>query len=148
WRSPGRRRARTSPSCSPALRTSTSCAPPRVPSISRLVIRGSVCPCRTRRNDPARHLLINNVREWSMHEMQAQEARYRSVLERIARMHEPYARHRHPLWHGLMHGGFSKAQVAEWLRQFSIIPLYNHLYHGPLYVICPDPAWREMIAEV
>jgi len=78
----------------------------------------------------------------------AQQDRYSAVLARIAAMHEPYARHKHPLWHGLMHGTFNKAQVREHLRQFSIIPLYNNLYHGPLYVICPDPEWRAMIAEV
>jgi hypothetical protein len=74
--------------------------------------------------------------------------RYQAVLDRLQKLHEPYARHKHPLWRGLMDGKFSKQQVAEFLRQFSIIPLYNHNYHGPLYVICPDPEWREMIAEV
>lgn len=74
--------------------------------------------------------------------------RHQAVLDRIQQIHVPYARHKHPLWRGLMDGAFSKRQVAEHIRQFSIIPLYNHLYHGPLYMICPDPEWREMIAEV
>lgn len=73
---------------------------------------------------------------------------YDSVLARIQRIHEPYARHKHPLWHGLTEGEFDRRQVAEFLKQASIIPLYNHLYHGPLYVVCPDPEWRAMIAEV
>lgn len=33
--------------------------------------------------------------------------------------------------------------MREFLKQASIIPLYNHLY-----VNCPDPEWREPIAEV
>lgn len=71
-----------------------------------------------------------------------------SVLERIATIHEPYSRYRHPLWVGLMEGRFERPQVREFIRQAGIIPLFNHLYHGPLYVKCPDPQWREMIAEV
>ncbi len=78
----------------------------------------------------------------------AKPDRYDAVLERIQKIHEPHARHKHPLWQGLMQGKFERPQVAEFLRQASIIPLYNHLYHGPLYVICPDPEWRAMIAEV
>jgi len=78
----------------------------------------------------------------------ARPDQYDAVLDRIQKIHEPYARHKHPLWRGLMDGKFERAQVAEFLRQASIIPLYNHLYHGPLYVICPDPEWRTMIAEV
>lgn len=80
--------------------------------------------------------------------MQATSDRYERVLERIRATHEPYARHKHPLWAGLMEGRFERAQVRVFLKQAGIIPLYNHLYHGPLYVNCPDPDWREMIAEV
>jgi pyrroloquinoline-quinone synthase len=29
-----------------------------------------------------------------------------------------------------------------------VIPLYNHRYHGRLYVVCPDPGWRQKLAEV
>ncbi len=79
---------------------------------------------------------------------QTKPDRYDAVLARIQKIHEPYSRYQHPLWRGLMDGKFEEAQVAEFLKQASIIPLYNHLYHGPLYVICPDPEWRTMIAEV
>lgn len=78
----------------------------------------------------------------------SQDDRVQRTLDRIAKVHEPYSRYRHPLWKGLMEGRFERPQVREFLKQASIIPLYNHLYHGPLYVNCPDPAWREMIAEV
>ena len=70
------------------------------------------------------------------------------VLERIQAIHDALPRGKHPLWTGLVAGDFSKAQVCELIRQAGIIPLYNNLYHGPLYVVCPDPEWREMIAEV
>lgn len=71
-----------------------------------------------------------------------------AALDRIAKIQLQYSRYKHPLWKGLMDGHFEHHQVREFLRQASIIPLYNHLYHGPLYVICPDPEWRELIAEV
>ncbi len=74
--------------------------------------------------------------------------RYTRALERIYEIHVPFARHKHPLWAGLIEGRFARPQVREFLKQASIIPLYNHLYHGPLYVNCPDPEWREHIAEV
>jgi pyrroloquinoline quinone (PQQ) biosynthesis protein C len=78
----------------------------------------------------------------------ADDKRINAVLGRIAKVHEPYSRYKHPLWAGLMEGRFEKPQVKEFIRQAGIIPLFNHLYHGPLYVKCPDPQWREMIAEV
>lgn len=74
--------------------------------------------------------------------------RHKAVLERIEDIHRAKPRWAHPLWKGLLNAQFSRAQVQEHLRQFSIIPLYNHLYHGRLYVVCPDPAWRAMLAEV
>lgn len=74
--------------------------------------------------------------------------RYEQALAHIAKIHEPYSRYKHPLWRGLMDGKFEHAQVREFLKQAGIIPLWNHLYHGPLYVRCPDPRWRAMIAEV
>ena len=43
---------------------------------------------------------------------------------------------------------WSKKQVQEHIKQFAIIPLFNHGYHGRLYVNCPDPEWRVMLAEV
>ena len=78
----------------------------------------------------------------------ADDKRISAVLVRLAKVHEPYSRYKHPLWAGLMEGRFEKPQVKEFIRQAGIIPLFNHLYHGPLYVKCPDPQWREMIAEV
>ena len=77
-----------------------------------------------------------------------QPDRYQSTLARIQEIHAPYARHKHPLFAGLMEGRLERPQVRVYLQQFSIIPLYNHLYHGPLYMNCPDPEWRAMIAEV
>ena len=74
----------------------------------------------------------------------ADDKRINAVLERIAKIHEPYSRYKHPLWAGLMEGRFEKPQVKEFIRQAGNIPLFNHLYHGPLYVKCPDPQWREM----
>jgi len=72
----------------------------------------------------------------------------KAALDRIADVQLRYSRYKHPLWKGLMDGQFERPQVREFMLQMSIIPLYNHLYHGPLYVICPDPEWRELIAEV
>lgn len=54
----------------------------------------------------------------------------------------------HPLWKGLLDGTHTKPMVQEFARQYGIVPLHNHNYHGRLYVICPDPKWRAMIAEV
>jgi pyrroloquinoline-quinone synthase len=74
-----------------------------------------------------------------------------SVEETLRQVREIHKRRQfqdHPLWVGLLEGTFSKEQVCEFARQFGIVPLHNHNYHGRLYVICPDPKWREMIAEV
>ena len=54
----------------------------------------------------------------------------------------------HPLWKGLLEGTHTKPMVQEFARQYAIYPLHNHNYHGRLYVICPDPKWRALIAEV
>lgn len=70
------------------------------------------------------------------------------VLAEIEKIHRAKPRGTHPLWVALMEGTLGKAQVQEFLCQFSVIPLYNHLYHGRLYVNCPDPAWRQRMAEV
>jgi len=70
------------------------------------------------------------------------------TLDAVARVHEKMPFHKHPLWDGLAKGTWSRPQVQEFARQFGIIPLHNHNYHGRLYVICPDPAWRARIAEV
>ncbi len=70
------------------------------------------------------------------------------TLEKIREIHKRWQFFEHPLWVGLLEGTFSKEQVREFARQFGIVPLHNHNYHGRLYVICPDPKWREKIAEV
>ena len=63
-------------------------------------------------------------------------------------IHEKKRRYDHPLWIGLLEGKWSKPQIQEHIKQFAIIPLFNHGYHGRLYVNCPDPEWRVMLAEV
>ena len=73
---------------------------------------------------------------------------YASVMSQLSVIHAAKARGKHPLWQGILAGKFSRPQIAEFLRQFSVVPLYNHLYHGPLYVICPDAEWRSRMAEV
>ncbi len=70
------------------------------------------------------------------------------TLAAVAKVHEAMPFQKHPLWDGLEKGSFSKKQVQEFARQYGIIPLHNHNYHGRLYVICPDPTWRARIAEV
>lgn len=75
-------------------------------------------------------------------------AKHAETLERIQAIHRAKPRWAHPLWEALLAGKLNKAQVQEHVKQFSIIPLYNHLYHGRLYVICPDSEWRSMLAEV
>jgi pyrroloquinoline quinone (PQQ) biosynthesis protein C len=70
------------------------------------------------------------------------------ALEGVAQAHKEKPFYEHPLWVGLLEGTFSKTQVKEFARQFGIIPLWNHNYHGRLYVICPNRHWRERIAEV
>ena len=70
------------------------------------------------------------------------------VLEHIDEIHSIRPFYEHPAWAGLIDGSFTLEQTREFARQFGIIPLHNHNYHGRLYVHCPDPKWREMIAEV
>lgn len=74
--------------------------------------------------------------------------RHEAALKKVEEVHRAKPRSGHPLWRALLNGELSKAQVCEHVKQFSAIPLYNHLYHGRLYVICPDPEWRSMLAEV
>lgn len=70
------------------------------------------------------------------------------TLDSIEAVHKKLPFEKHPLWAGLSEGTFTKTQVAEFAKQFGIIPLHNHNYHGRLYVLCPDPKWRAHIAEV
>ncbi len=73
---------------------------------------------------------------------------YRRALKRIEAINAAKHRRRHPLWIALLKGSLKRKQVREFLKQFSIIPLYNHYYHGPLYINCPDPEWRRRMAEI
>ena len=71
-----------------------------------------------------------------------------SVLARITEIHKDKPMHGHPLWKGMVDGTWTLDQARYICQQHGGIPLHNQHYHGNLYVICPDPAWREMIAEV
>lgn len=71
-----------------------------------------------------------------------------SVLDQITQMHKDQPMYGHPLWTGMVEGRWNLEQTRYLCKQHGGIPLHNHNYHGNLYVNCPDPAWREMIAEV
>ncbi len=71
-----------------------------------------------------------------------------AVLDRIDRIHKEKPMYGHPLWTGMVENTFNLEQVRYLCKQHGGIPLHNHKYHGRLYVICPDPEWRELIAEV
>lgn len=70
------------------------------------------------------------------------------ALKQVEKIHtdRPFAEH--PLWAGMMTGTHTIPQLQVFAKQFGILPLWNNQYHGPLYVICPDPKWRELLAEV
>jgi pyrroloquinoline quinone (PQQ) biosynthesis protein C len=70
------------------------------------------------------------------------------VLEAIKGIHKERSNYGHPLWKGMVDGSHNLEQVRYFCKQHSIITLHNHNYHGRLYVSCPDPEWRERIAEV
>jgi len=70
------------------------------------------------------------------------------VLDRINEIHKEMPMYGHPLWTGMVDGAWNWEQSRYVCQQHGGIPLHNHNYHGNLYTICPDPAWREMIAEV
>ena len=70
------------------------------------------------------------------------------VLDAIATMHRNQPMNGHPLWTGMVEGKWNLEQTRYLCKQHGGIPLHNHNYHGNLYTICPDPEWREMIAEV
>ena len=70
------------------------------------------------------------------------------VLEEIDRIHKAKPIYGHPLWAGMLDDSHSLEQIRYFCKQHGILPLNNHNYHGRLYVICPDPGWREEIAEV
>ncbi len=71
-----------------------------------------------------------------------------NVLEAIEQIHKDKPMYGHPLWTGMVENTFNLEQVRYLCKQHGGIPLHNQRYHGRLYVICPDPEWREMIAEV
>ncbi|MEK9683796.1 MAG: iron-containing redox enzyme family protein [Rhodospirillaceae bacterium] len=70
------------------------------------------------------------------------------VLDAITQMHRDQPMYGHPLWTGMVEGKWNLEQTRYLCKQHGGIPLHNHNYHGNLYTICPDPEWREMIAEV
>tara|TARA_B100000686_G_C16691201_1_gene917692 strand:+ start:620 stop:1327 length:708 start_codon:yes stop_codon:yes gene_type:complete len=80
--------------------------------------------------------------------MTKSDMNYETALQEINAINAAKHRRNHPLWISLLGGEFSHEQVCEFLRQFSVIPLYNHYFHGPLYVNCPSPKWRARMAEV
>ena len=70
------------------------------------------------------------------------------VLDEIDRIHKQKPIYGHPLWAGMLDDSHSLEQIKYFCKQHGCLPLHNHNYHGRLYVICPDPAWRVEIAEV
>ncbi|HEY1723007.1 MAG TPA: iron-containing redox enzyme family protein [Magnetospirillaceae bacterium] len=70
------------------------------------------------------------------------------TLAEIEVLHEKQPLQDHPLYSRIVNGDFNKRQIQEYVKQYSIIPLHNHNYHGPLYVVCPDYRWRARLAEV
>jgi pyrroloquinoline quinone (PQQ) biosynthesis protein C len=70
------------------------------------------------------------------------------VLDQIEQIHVEKPMYGHPLWTGMVENSFNLEQVRYLCKQHGGIPLHNQKYHGRLYVICPDPDWRELIAEV
>jgi len=71
-----------------------------------------------------------------------------AVLAEIDRIHAAKPIYGHPLWAGMLDDSLSLEQIRYFCRQHGAIPLHNHNFHGRLYVICPDPGWREEIAAV
>ncbi|MSP51088.1 MAG: hypothetical protein EXQ91_01650 [Alphaproteobacteria bacterium] len=71
-----------------------------------------------------------------------------TVLAEIEQLHKKKPFYKHPVWQKLYNGEHSRNQLKMLIRQNGIIPMHNHNYHGRLYVVCPDPAWRAKIAEV
>jgi len=70
------------------------------------------------------------------------------VLDTISRLNAESGRKAHPLYRALENGGLNRAQLRYFCLQNSVIPLYNHNLHGRMYVSCPDPEFREKLAEV
>jgi pyrroloquinoline quinone (PQQ) biosynthesis protein C len=70
------------------------------------------------------------------------------LLQQIEELQRKYYDRPSPVYQMLYEGKMSRRQLQEFVGQFSIFPLYNHGYHGRLYVNCPDHRWRSRIAEV
>jgi len=70
------------------------------------------------------------------------------VLGQIAAWHKARPLYKENLWSWLIDNRYNRAQLKELARQYGIIPMHNHNYHGRLYIVCPDPKWRARIAEV
>jgi pyrroloquinoline-quinone synthase len=70
------------------------------------------------------------------------------VLGQINAWHKARPLYKEKLWSWLIDNRYNRAQLKELARQYGIIPMHNHNYHGRLYVVCPDPKWRSRIAEV
>ncbi len=69
------------------------------------------------------------------------------TLEQIRLILHRYTWSEQPVYAAMM-GDVSIEQVRAFTLQYSVFPLYNHNYHGRLYVICPDPVWRQDLAEI
>ena len=76
------------------------------------------------------------------------EADYQSAIKRINELHAAKPRSGHRIWQDLMGGKLSRPQVVEFIKQSGCIPLYNHHFHGSLYINCPSGAWRARMAEI
>jgi pyrroloquinoline-quinone synthase len=70
------------------------------------------------------------------------------LLEEIQEMVRRNHQIKHPLAQMLFEGKLTRNQIRELVGQQSCIPLYNHKFHGNLYVVCPDHRWRARIAEI
>lgn len=53
-----------------------------------------------------------------------------------------------PLYRALMTEKLTQPELRYFAKQYSVYALHNHHYHGNIYVQCPDPVWRQRIAEV
>jgi len=71
-----------------------------------------------------------------------------ALLREIEELQKKYYATPSPVYQMLYSGAMTKRQLQEFVGQFSLFPLYNHNYHGRLYIICPDHRWRSRIAEV
>ncbi|MSQ70045.1 MAG: hypothetical protein EXR27_01985 [Betaproteobacteria bacterium] len=83
-----------------------------------------------------------------MERKQPSEADYKAAIKSITAIHAAKPRSGHRIWKDLVEGNLSRPQVVEFLKQSGCIPLYNHHFHGHLYINCPNAEWRSRMAEV